>query len=107
MPFIFMFPPSLLRNSPLYVLQKNYTILKEEDIQERQFEDITKISTVLSIPREAACILLWRYNWSVNNVHEEWFADEENVRRAVGILETPAVKALNFREVSCGICFEH
>ncbi|XP_042007095.1 probable E3 ubiquitin-protein ligase ARI8 [Salvia splendens] len=86
--------------------QKNYTILKEEDIQERQFEDITKISTVLSIPREAACILLRRYNWSVNNVHEEWFADEENVRRAVGILETPVVKALNFKEVSCGICFE-
>ncbi|XP_042059188.1 probable E3 ubiquitin-protein ligase ARI7 [Salvia splendens] len=86
--------------------QKNYTILKEEDIQRRQFEDITKISTVLSIPREAACILLRRYNWSVNNVHEEWFADEENVRRAVGILEKPVVKSPNYKEVSCGICFE-
>ncbi|XP_057779098.1 probable E3 ubiquitin-protein ligase ARI8 isoform X2 [Salvia miltiorrhiza] len=87
--------------------QKNYTILKEEDIQHRQFEDITKISTVLSIPREAACILLRRYNWSVNNVHEEWFADEENVRKAVGILEKPVVKSPNFKEVSCGICFEN
>lgn len=45
------------------MLQKNYTILKEEDIKQRQEEDITKISTVLSIPREAACILLRRYNW--------------------------------------------
>lgn len=87
--------------------QKNYTILKEEDIKQRQEEDITKISTVLSIPREAACILLRRYNWSVNNVHEEWFAEEENVRRAVGILEKPFVKSPNFKEVSCGICFEN
>ncbi|KAL0368663.1 UNVERIFIED_CONTAM: putative E3 ubiquitin-protein ligase ARI8 [Sesamum calycinum] len=87
--------------------QKNYTILKEEDIQQRQEEDITKISTVLSIPREAACILLRRYNWSVNNVHEEWFADEERVRKAVGIMEIPLVKTTNFKEATCGICFEN
>ncbi|XP_011073921.1 probable E3 ubiquitin-protein ligase ARI8 [Sesamum indicum] len=87
--------------------QKNYTILKEEDIQQRQEEDITKISTVLSIPREAACILLRRYNWSVNNVHEEWFANEERVRKAVGILEKPLVKTTNFKEATCGICFEN
>lgn len=33
-------------------------------------------------------------------MHEEWFADEENVRRAVGILEKPAVNSTNFKEVS-------
>ncbi|GFP80706.1 probable E3 ubiquitin-protein ligase ari7 [Phtheirospermum japonicum] len=73
--------------------QKSYTILKEDDIHQRQEEDITKISTVLSIPREAACILLRRYNWSVNNVHEEWFANEEVVRKAVGLFEKPLVKS--------------
>nr|GMD96713.1 probable E3 ubiquitin-protein ligase ARI7 [Ipomoea batatas]GME00578.1 probable E3 ubiquitin-protein ligase ARI7 [Ipomoea batatas] len=41
---------------------KNYTVLKEEDIRQRQEDDITRISTVLSISREAACILLRRYN---------------------------------------------
>ncbi|KAI3473035.1 hypothetical protein Pfo_029464 [Paulownia fortunei] len=87
--------------------QKNYTILKEEDIRQRQEEDINRISTVLSISKEAACILLRRYNWSVNNVHEEWFADEERVRNAVGILEKPLVKFLSVREVACGICFEN
>ncbi|KAK6145784.1 hypothetical protein DH2020_019653 [Rehmannia glutinosa] len=87
--------------------QKSFTILKEEDIEQRQEEDITKISTVLSIPREAACILLRRYNWSVNNVHEEWFANEEVVRKAVGLLEKPFVKLPNFKEVACGICFEN
>ncbi|GER41654.1 RING/U-box superfamily protein [Striga asiatica] len=87
--------------------QKSYTILKEEDIQQRQEEDITKIATVLSIPRAAACILLQRYNWSVNNVHEEWFANEEAVRKAVGLLEKPLVKYQSFTEVACGICFEN
>lgn len=36
-------------------------------------------------------------------MHEEWFAEEENVRRAVGILEKPFVKSPNFKEVS--YCF--
>ncbi|KAK4404089.1 putative E3 ubiquitin-protein ligase ARI8 [Sesamum angolense] len=87
--------------------QKNYTILKEEDLRQRQEEDITRISNVLSISKEAAGLLLRRYNWSVNDVHEEWFADEERVRHAVGILEKPAVKFLSVREVACGICFEN
>ncbi|KAL0451963.1 UNVERIFIED_CONTAM: putative E3 ubiquitin-protein ligase ARI8 [Sesamum latifolium] len=87
--------------------QKNYTILKEEDIRQRQEEDITRISNVLSISTEAAALLLQRYNWSVNDVHEEWFADEERVRHAVGILEKPVVKFSSIREVACGICFEN
>ncbi|XP_073299636.1 probable E3 ubiquitin-protein ligase ARI8 isoform X1 [Primulina huaijiensis] len=87
--------------------QKNYTILKEEDVQQRQEEDITRISTVLSISREAACILLRRYNWSMSNVHEEWFADEDRVRNAVGILEMPVVNLFNAKELTCGICFEN
>lgn len=32
-------------------------------------------------------------------MHEEWFADEERVRRAVGIIEK-LVKPPNFKEVS-------
>jgi hypothetical protein len=33
-------------------------------------------------------------------VHDEWFADEEKVRRAVGLLERPVVEYPNAREVS-------
>lgn len=33
-------------------------------------------------------------------MHEKWFADEEGVRKAVGILEKPLVKSPNFKEVS-------
>ncbi|KAL3507131.1 hypothetical protein ACH5RR_032513 [Cinchona calisaya] len=87
--------------------QKSFTILKEEDIRQRQDDDIMRISTVLSVSREVACLLLRRYNWSVNNVHEEWFANEERVRKAVGLLEKPAVQSSNSKEVACGICFDN
>lgn len=58
--YLFIYGSNML----LYCMfQKSYTILKEEDIQQRQEEDVTRISTVLSISREAACILLRHYNW--------------------------------------------
>ncbi|KAH9670513.1 RING-type domain-containing protein [Citrus sinensis] len=85
----------------------NYTVLTEADIRQRQEEDITRISTVLSISKVAASILLRFYNWSVSKVHDEWFADEERVRKAVGLLEKPAVQFPDGEEMTCGICFEN
>ncbi|XP_020082413.1 probable E3 ubiquitin-protein ligase ARI7 isoform X2 [Ananas comosus] len=70
--------------------QHNYTILSEADTRQRQEEDISRVSTVLSISRSTACVLLRHYNWSVSKVHDEWFADEEKARKAVGLLEQPA-----------------
>ncbi|KAH9619954.1 hypothetical protein KSS87_002158, partial [Heliosperma pusillum] len=85
----------------------NYTILSEADIYERQQDDIMKISTVLSISKVEASILLRHYNWSVSKVHDEWFADEAKVRRIVGLLERPVVGFSSPREMTCGICFEN
>lgn len=86
--------------------QQNYTVLTEADICQHQEEDITRISTVLSIPKVAASILLRYYNWSVSKVHDEWFADEEKVRKAVGLPEKPVIEYPNAKELNCGICFE-
>ncbi|XP_068317333.1 probable E3 ubiquitin-protein ligase ARI8 [Pyrus communis] len=86
--------------------QQNYNVLTEADIRRHQEEDIMRISTVLSIPKVAASILLRYYNWSVSKVHDEWFADEERVRRAVGLPEKPVVEYPNASELNCGICFE-
>nr|GEY25372.1 probable E3 ubiquitin-protein ligase ARI8 isoform X1 [Tanacetum cinerariifolium] len=44
--------------------QLNYTILNEVDIHQRQEDDIKKISSILSISKVAAAILLRHYNWS-------------------------------------------
>ncbi|XP_055829725.1 probable E3 ubiquitin-protein ligase ARI8 [Solanum dulcamara] len=85
--------------------QSNYSILNEADIHKCQEESITKISTVLSIPRVAAGILLRHYNWSVSKVNDEWFADEGKVRRIVGLLENP-MPLPDGEELTCGICFD-
>ncbi|KVI07510.1 Zinc finger, C6HC-type [Cynara cardunculus var. scolymus] len=42
---------------------------------------------------------------SVSKVNDEWFADEEKVRRVVGLLEEPRPLP-NAKELTCGICFE-
>ncbi|KAD3337094.1 hypothetical protein R6Q59_027927 [Mikania micrantha] len=86
--------------------QKNYTILKEDDISQLQEEDITRICSVLSVSRDSACMLLRRYNWNVSNVHEAWFANEDKVRNAVGLLDKKDIKPPKSGELLCGICFE-
>ncbi|XP_061950101.1 probable E3 ubiquitin-protein ligase ARI7 [Populus nigra] len=86
--------------------QQSYTVLKEEDILNRQEDDVTRVSTVLSITRVAASILLRHYNWSVSKVHDAWFADEDAVRKSVGLLDKQVVQFSNARELTCGICFE-
>lgn len=43
--------------------EQNYTILSEADIRQLQEEDITTVSTVLSMSRIHASILLRHYNW--------------------------------------------
>ncbi|KAJ4968407.1 hypothetical protein NE237_015108 [Protea cynaroides] len=94
-------------DSTLHRQQQNYTILSERDICQRQDDDITMISTVLSISRVSASILLRHYNWSVSKVHDAWFAEEEKVRKSVGLLEKPVVQiSKNIKELTCGICFE-
>ncbi|OWM67416.1 probable E3 ubiquitin-protein ligase ARI7 isoform X2 [Punica granatum] len=85
--------------------QQNYSILTEADIRQHQEDDIARVSTVLSIKRDDAVILLRHYNWSVSKVHDAWF-DEDGVRKVVGLLEKPVVQYPNARELTCGICFE-
>eukprot|EP00252_Welwitschia_mirabilis_P004874 TRINITY_DN1520_c0_g2_i1.p1 TRINITY_DN1520_c0_g2~~TRINITY_DN1520_c0_g2_i1.p1 ORF type:complete len:587 (+),score=104.40 TRINITY_DN1520_c0_g2_i1:392-2152(+) len=87
--------------------QLNYTILSEEDIRQCEEEAISSISTVLSISRVEAGVLLRHFKWDVSKVNDEWFADEENVRKSVGLLEKSASGVLSEeQELTCGICFE-
>ncbi|KAI5603013.1 hypothetical protein BDE02_01G190900 [Populus trichocarpa] len=51
-----------------------------EIIRQRQEADITRISTVLSISRNKASLLLRLYGWNVIKVEDEWFGNEEEVR---------------------------
>ncbi|GMH18194.1 hypothetical protein Nepgr_020035 [Nepenthes gracilis] len=87
-------------------LEKHYTILKDADIRQRQEEDINRLSAVLSISTFEASILLRYYKWNVSLLHDEWFADEEAVRRTVGLLSSTTVQNPNAKELLCGICFD-
>ncbi|KAK9082752.1 hypothetical protein Scep_029223 [Stephania cephalantha] len=85
--------------------QQNYVILSEAEIHQRQENEIMILSTVYSMSRGSASILLQHHNWSVSNVNDAWIVDEEKIRKALGLLEktTPIP---NVRELTCGICFE-
>ncbi|KAL9165230.1 hypothetical protein ABFS82_06G157500 [Erythranthe guttata] len=81
---------------------KNYTILNEKGIRHLQNNDISKVSTHLSVSKGVACTLLLRNNWSTNSVFDEWFSDEEKVRESVGLLPEQPPPDNNL----CKICFE-
>ncbi|XP_024011708.1 probable E3 ubiquitin-protein ligase ARI5 isoform X2 [Eutrema salsugineum] len=94
--------------------QINYVVLKEEDIRRHQKDDIGRVTSVLCISEVEASVLLLHYHWSVSKINDEWFADEERVRKTVGILEEPVVVNVvpkprgkfKQRRVTCGICFD-
>ncbi|XP_062005704.1 probable E3 ubiquitin-protein ligase ARI8 [Rosa rugosa] len=86
----------------------NYTFLKEEEIAKLQKDYITEVSTVLSISKSDACLLLLYFNWRDEELKDEWFADEEKVRENAGLLEKPMVKhsASANQPITCRICFD-
>ncbi|CAN4113818.1 unnamed protein product [Withania somnifera] len=90
---------------------KNYKILKDSDIRQLVKEDISKTSMILSVPRDVALALLRRYSWDIDRANEEWFAEENEVRKSIGMLsENVSIakkkKEANNELVNCGICFE-
>ncbi|PIA53346.1 hypothetical protein AQUCO_00900134v1 [Aquilegia coerulea] len=93
---------------------KNCIILNQDYIRQLQEEDITEVSTLLSVSRASACILLLHNKWSVTAVNESWFADEEKVRMTVGLLKKSMMtddhdsfpNSNKQSKTTCGICFD-
>lgn len=48
--------------------KNKFIILTEDDVRSRMDDDILEVSSLLSVSREAATILLCRYNWDVTDV---------------------------------------
>ncbi|XP_020088541.1 probable E3 ubiquitin-protein ligase ARI7 isoform X1 [Ananas comosus] len=94
----------------MVVREKPFTVLSEDDIRQRQEEDISKTVAILSISKAEAFILLRHFKWDENRVNDEWFANEVAVRRAIGLLENrveiPKLMELSIDHLTCGICFE-
>ncbi|KAK1381778.1 RBR-type E3 ubiquitin transferase [Heracleum sosnowskyi] len=88
---------------------KHYRVLKRDDILKLQEDDITLLSSAISVSRTAAVSLLQHYAWNGQKAQDAWFDDEDGVRKFIGLMNRPAVDV----EVSksgellvCGICFE-
>ncbi|KAG8644117.1 hypothetical protein MANES_11G099900v8 [Manihot esculenta] len=89
--------------------EKNYAVLKESDIKQRQEEDITEVSNVLSISRNAARILLRHCRWTVSEALDSWFANEEEVRKSAGLIDQDhkiVVCSCEVKNFTCPICYE-
>ncbi|KAI3861982.1 hypothetical protein MKW98_018265 [Papaver atlanticum] len=83
--------------------EKNCAVMHADVIRQKQEADISSISNVFAVSRDSAIILLLGYNWRVEKLKDEWFADEQKVRKAAGLLfEKPIEK----QKHTCGICFE-
>nr|GEX92809.1 hypothetical protein [Tanacetum cinerariifolium] len=103
---------NIINNAPINEVNstKSYLILKEDDLIQRQQEEINKVTSVLSVSNDYACMLLLKYNWHVTTLHKAWFEDEVKVRESVGLLDVD--DDLKFpkkdckKKVCCGICFQ-
>lgn len=80
-----------------------YTILSLNKISERQRNAIATVCNVLSVSEVEAGIILRHFYWDINNVYDQWFANEEKVTNAVGLLSQPNVKEEK-REESIRFC---
>ncbi|XP_074316175.1 putative E3 ubiquitin-protein ligase ARI10 [Silene latifolia] len=87
--------------------EKRYTILNDVEIKRRQDEEISYVSSVLSLSISEATLLLCHYNWSTSQLNDDWFANEQQVRTKVGLINNITVNHNNHdNNYRCGICFD-
>ncbi|WCJ35317.1 RING/U-box superfamily protein [Euphorbia peplus] len=79
-------------------------ILNEYEIRQQLNREISQISSLLSLPKPQATLLLCFFNWSVAKIHDAWFSDESGVRLKLGLSEKPV--QISATEFTCGICFD-
>ncbi|GMI82582.1 ARABIDOPSIS ARIADNE 8, ARIADNE 8 [Hibiscus trionum] len=92
----------------LPMFRQNCTVLTEADIRQRVTDTIAEVSSVLSLSKIEAGILLLHYNWSVSNVFDAWFADEKLAREKAGLFVKPLVELPDHGgSILCEICFEY
>ncbi|WCJ35316.1 RING/U-box superfamily protein [Euphorbia peplus] len=82
----------------------DYRILNEYEIRQQINHQISQISSLLSLPKPQATLLLCFFNWSVAKIHDAWFSDESGVRLKLGLSEKPV--GISATEFTCGICFD-
>ncbi|KAK1364696.1 RBR-type E3 ubiquitin transferase [Heracleum sosnowskyi] len=86
---------------------KNYTILSTRDIRRVQKKDVASVCSLLSVPTTFSRILLYHYKWNIESLMEAWFADEERVRKEVGLVQKDLKTSIDSSvRFTCAICFD-
>ncbi|KAK9747733.1 hypothetical protein RND81_02G012300 [Saponaria officinalis] len=87
-------------------LQKTYRVLLEADVKQLRDNGVEHIHSALSQSKDDALKLLYHYKWNESLLLDEWFDDEERVRKKVGLLSNPTEFRFTEQLITCGICFE-
>ncbi|KAH9624520.1 hypothetical protein KSS87_019494 [Heliosperma pusillum] len=97
-----------MEDLPRY-LKGSYKILSFDQIRQSQEDDISNISTVLSISRAEATILLLYFKWDVRIITEKWFTGANKVRAQLRLIESPAIglNSPTTSEITCEMCSGH
>ncbi|WCJ44262.1 RING/U-box superfamily protein [Euphorbia peplus] len=86
--------------------EKLYTVLHEDQIKQRLNDAVTELSSVLSLPRKASTILLCSFKWTVSDVLDKWFSNEDQVRKSSGLVLNQEIGTRKGKGmVACDICF--
>lgn len=86
--------------------QRRFSVLSESHIKLLQDADINETTSILSISRSVACLLLSYYNWNFVDACESWFNDKQKVLKTIGLSKEPQIVELGFPNSECNICFE-
>ncbi|CAN1332273.1 Probable E3 ubiquitin-protein ligase ARI5 [Linum perenne] len=82
-----------------------FSTIGKDDIERRLEGLIAEITSSLSVPRAPAVVLLVSNKWYSELVQENWFSDEEKMRRFLG-LTMVASSSSAATEIYCKICWE-
>ncbi|XP_074282099.1 putative E3 ubiquitin-protein ligase ARI8 isoform X2 [Silene latifolia] len=97
-----------MEDLPRY-LKGTYKILSLDQIRECQEDDISNVSSVLSISRAEAMILLLHFKWDVQIITEKWFTDATKVRAQLRLIESPPISlgSPSTIDMTCEKCSAH
>ncbi|RCV32287.1 hypothetical protein SETIT_6G246700v2 [Setaria italica] len=86
-----------------------YAVLTEQEIGQRLSQEVAATAELFSVPADWALALLGHYRWNPLRLQDEWFADQDRVRDAVGLGDAAvgSVPGAGGEELmTCAVCTE-
>ncbi|GLJ47794.1 hypothetical protein SUGI_1009420 [Cryptomeria japonica] len=89
------------------ICTKSYRSLSFQDIREEQEKAMETVSSLCCLSQAESRILLQQFKWSITNLVEQWFYNEQKVRKDSGLFDKAPVKQLRADEqLYCSICMD-